>query len=110
MLRFSSDQKTSQIVNILVKFEFPTAETPVRVQKEETRLNGIWMLGDCLVERQSLEIIIKHESCSSPYLGPQGTYVVYSYTENCLPACVKEDTKGLFSFWWYVGCVRGNDQ
>ena len=79
-------------------------------------MNGIWMLGDCLVERQSLEIMHgscigdHYESCSSPYFGPQGTYVVCSYTEHCLPAWVKEDTKGLFSFWWYVGCVRGNNQ
>ena len=84
VLRLSSDQKTSQIVNILVKCGSPTAETPVRVQKEETRLNSIWMQGGCLVERLSLEIIIKYELCSSPYFGPLGTYVVCSYTENCL--------------------------
>ena len=84
VLRLSSDQKTSQIVNILVKCGSSTAETPVRVQKEETRLNSIWMQGGCLVERLSLEIIIKYESCSSPYFGSQGTYVVCSYTENCL--------------------------
>ena len=41
--RLSSDQKTSQIVDIdiLAKCGSPTAETPVRVQKEETRLNSI---------------------------------------------------------------------
>ena len=65
VLRFSSDQKTSKIINILVKYGSPFAETPVRVEKE-TRLNSIWMLGDCLVERLSLEIIIKYESCISP--------------------------------------------
>ena len=41
VLRLSSDQKTSQIVDILVKCGSPTAKTPVRVQKEETRLNSI---------------------------------------------------------------------
>ena len=66
VLRFSSDQKTSQIVNILIKCGSPTAEIPVRLQKKETRLNSIWMLGDCLVERLSLDIIIKYEPCSSP--------------------------------------------
>ena len=39
--RLSSDQKTSQIVDILAKCGSPTAETPVRVQKEETHLNSI---------------------------------------------------------------------
>ena len=84
MLRLSSDQKTSQIVNILVKCGSPTAETPVRVQKKGTRLNSIWMQGGCLVERLSLKIIIKDESCSGPYFGPQATCVVCYYTENCL--------------------------
>ena len=84
MLRLSSDQKTSEIVNILVKCGCPTADTPVRVPKEETRLNSIWMQGGCLVERLSLEIIIKCESCSSPYFGLQDAYVVCSYTEDCL--------------------------
>ena len=83
VLRLSSNQKTSRVVNILVKCGSPTAETPVKVQKEETRLNSIRMQGGCLVERLSLKIIIKYESCSSPYFGPQGTYVVCSYTENC---------------------------
>ena len=50
VLRLSSDQKTSQIIDIVVKCGSPTAETPVRVQKEETRLNSIWMQGGCLVE------------------------------------------------------------
>ena len=72
VLRLSSDQKTSQIVNILVKCGSPTAETPVRVQREET-LCGVFL-----------------------------------YRK--LPAWVKEETKGLFPFWWYVGCVKGNGQ
>ena len=84
VIRLSSHQKTSQIANILVKCGSPTAEIPGRLQKEETRLNSIWMQGDCLVERLSLEIIIKYQSCNSPYFGPQGTYVLCSYTENCL--------------------------
>ena len=66
VLRFSSDQKTSQAVHILVKCGSPTVEIPVRVQKEKTCSSSIWMLGDCLVEKLSLEIIMKHESCSSP--------------------------------------------
>ena len=65
VLRFSSDQKTNQTGNILVKCGSPTAETPVRVKKEETCLNCIWMLGDCLVDRFLLEIMLKYESCSS---------------------------------------------
>lgn len=84
MLRLSSDQKTSQIVNILVKCGSPTVETPVRVQKEETPFEQYLDARCCLVERLSLEIIIKYESCSSPYFGPQGTYVVCSYTKNCM--------------------------
>ena len=48
VLKFSIDQKTSQIFNIFVKCGSSTAEIPVRVQKEETHLNSIWMLGDWL--------------------------------------------------------------
>ena len=65
ILRFSSDQKTSQTVDIMVKCGSPTAKTPVRVQMKETCLNCIWIIGDCVVERLSVEIIIKYESCSS---------------------------------------------
>ena len=65
ILRFSTYQKTNQIVEILVKNGSPTAETPVWVKENETSLNSFWMLGDCLVERLSLGIVLKYESCSS---------------------------------------------
>ena len=83
VLSFSSDQKTNQVINILVKCRSPTAETPVRVKKEETCLISIWMIGDCLVERLSLEIVLKYESCSRSWFRLQGASVVWSYIENC---------------------------
>ena len=61
----NSDQKTNQIINTVVKYGSQTAEITVRVKKKETCLNSIWMLDDCLVERLSLEIMLKYGSCSS---------------------------------------------
>ena len=100
MLRFSSDQKTDQIVvDILVKNGSPTAETPVWVKEKEASLNSIWMLGDfhwgsCL--SMSLAVVLSLD-CKVPLW-----CVLFLRT-----AWMKEGSKGLFPFWWYAGCVGG---
>ena len=37
-------------------------------------------------------------------------YLCVVFLYRILAGWVKEETKGLFPFWWYVGCVKGNDQ
>ena len=39
------------------------ADNPVRTLEEESRLNSILMLGDCVGERLTLEVVLRYRSC-----------------------------------------------
>ena len=55
--------------------QLPTVDNSVGVKKEESSLNSILMLSECVVERLTIEVALRYGSCK--FL--QSTVVVCSY-------------------------------
>ena len=48
-----------------MKSLYPIVDKPVGTLGEESRLNSILMLGECVGERLTLEVVLRHESYKS---------------------------------------------
>ena len=57
-----SFKKRVKSYKVLVKLLSSTADNPVQVQEEESPLNSILMLVDCVGERWTLEVVLRFMS------------------------------------------------
>ena len=58
-------QETRHFNNTLIKFQSPTTETQVPPQKEKTYPSNVFIFGQYVGERVSLEVVLTYGSCIS---------------------------------------------
>ena len=83
----------------------PTADKLVPILDEESRLNGILILVDCVGERLTLEIVSRNG-----YHSLQISYSSYFFLQSIAVACSYEKMVAqvnFIAFWWSTGPVIG---
>ena len=93
-----SYKKRVKSYKVLVKLLSSTADNPVPVQEEESPLNSILMLVDCVGERWTLEVVLRFMSWNlviAPLVLLQSTAVVCSYGKMIVKVVVCGEDYGL---------------